>query len=245
MKPSKRYKVLIAAAGQGTRSGLSYPKTLFSIAGQPILLRLLNTLAPYDEFPSIIVSPNGNEQIKACLQAQNLPAELIEQPSPKGMGDAVLQIEQSQYLDDCDDVILVWGDIAFLQSSTVETLLHHHEHDKNHLSIATKMVEKAYTRVIRQTNGQLIDLLETREQNQTNLTAGERDIGLFVFKKDVILKSLKQEHPQKYGKTTAEHGFLYLVNLLVSQGYRVGAYPCASPLDLVSFNQKDDIKDYI
>ena len=31
-------KVLIAAAGLGSRSGLNYPKTLFSVKGKPILI---------------------------------------------------------------------------------------------------------------------------------------------------------------------------------------------------------------
>ena len=238
-------KVLIAAAGQGTRSGLAYPKTLFPIKGKPLLIRLLNTLAPYDVMPMIIVSPNGREQIEGCLQAHSLQAELIEQSSPKGMGDAVLKMQYSRYFNDFDDVILVWGDTVFLQGSTVENLLFHHYQDQNHFSFATRYVEKAYTKVIRHSQGQVLELIETREQEDEDLCEGERDIGLFIFKKELILASLQQEYPLKIGKKTQEHGFLYLVKLLVSKGFKVGAYPCASAIDLVSFNQKDDIKDYI
>lgn len=242
---SRRLKVLIAAAGQGSRSGLSYPKTLFPIEGQAILLRLMNTLTVYDVCPTIIVSPKGREPIQHCLQAAGFQAELIEQASPKGMGDAVLQLRYSCYFDDFDDVMLVWGDIAFLQASTVEKLFFYHYRDQNHLSIASRYVEKAYTQVIRNPQGQVLELIESREQGASNLSAGERDMGLFIFKKEMVLSCLQQEHPKKFGKTTHEHGFLYLVELLVSQGHQVGAYPCATALDLVSFNQKDDIKDYI
>jgi len=245
MNQTKRLKVLIAAAGQGSRSGLTYPKTLFPIEGQAILLRLLNTLAPYDTSPMIIVSPSGFKSIEDCLQSHSFQAELIEQATPKGMGDAVLQMQYSKYFANFDDVILVWGDIAFLQASTLEILVFHHYQDQNHLSIATRYVEKAYTKVIRHPQGQVLELIETREQDTMDLIAGEQDMGLFIFKKELVLSCLSQEHPKKYGKTTHEHGFLYLVGLLVAQGYRVGAYPCATALDLVSFNQKDDIKDYI
>ena len=56
--------VLIAAAGKGSRSGLSYPKTLYSIKGIPIIVRQLEVFSKYDFSPTLIVSPSGKNQIK-------------------------------------------------------------------------------------------------------------------------------------------------------------------------------------
>lgn len=241
----KNFSVVIAAAGRGSRSGLSYPKTLFPIQGKPILVHLFATLKFYDPSPIIIVSPEGLAPITSCLAENELSAELVIQESPKGMGDAVLQIQKSKKIAQLDDVILVWGDIPFLQKTTVDNLITNHLSNNNHFSIATILVEKAYTRVLRDAQNNVLCIEETRQSNHDLLSAGERDIGLFIFNQKVILELLKKDCPNKYSKYTQEHGFLYLVELALSNGYKVGAYPCAHHLDLISLNRKEDVKDFI
>ena len=90
-------RVVIAAAGQGTRSGLSYPKTLFKIRNTPIIVRICKALSQYDKNPSIIVAPNWKKEIQNTLIQHEIDAELINQSKPLGMGDALLQYENSQF----------------------------------------------------------------------------------------------------------------------------------------------------
>lgn len=59
-----RIRVLVAAAGRGTRAGLPYPKTLYPVQGRPILLRILDLLSPYDDCPTVVVSPEGMQPIR-------------------------------------------------------------------------------------------------------------------------------------------------------------------------------------
>ena len=240
-----QWSVVIAAAGKGSRSGLDYPKTLFPIQGQPILVHLYQTIVKYDKNPKIIVSPKGWRPIANCLNKYQFSAELIEQPIPKGMGDAVLQIQKSAFFSEMKEIILVWGDIPFLQPETLNFLIQQHLLHQNDLSIATAFVEKAYTRVLRNERGEVLLVEETRQMQNPTLSQGERDVGLFIFKKDTLFPLLKEESPLRFGRLNQEHGFLYLVELAVSKGYKVGAYPCATHLDLISFNQKDDIKEYL
>src|SRR4051812_28383440 len=83
-------RVLIAAAGTGSRAGLPYPKTLHEVLGKPILVRLIETLKPIDPEPTVIVSPTGRAEVERSLAEHGLTASLVEQPDPTGMGDAVL-----------------------------------------------------------------------------------------------------------------------------------------------------------
>ena len=59
--------VLIAAAGKGTRAKLPYPKTLYKINGEEILLKILNATKVFDSKQTIITSPKGKEQIQNFL----------------------------------------------------------------------------------------------------------------------------------------------------------------------------------
>ena len=91
-----KLRALVAAAGRGTRSGLTYPKTLFPIQGVPILIRIARLLQPYDGRPAVIVSPEGNDLVARCLDDHAIAAEIITQPEPRGMGNAVLRLKESR-----------------------------------------------------------------------------------------------------------------------------------------------------
>ena len=237
--------VLIAAAGVGSRAGLPYPKTLFPIKGKPILVRLAELLAPYDAEPTVIVNEGGKEQIKQCLLKNNIQAELVLQSMPLGMGDAVLCIDNSEEFTNSEHVLLVWGDIPFLKQETVETMIHHHLEQDSDFTFASRVVDEAYTVILRDKSGNVTHLIETREEGITDLGPGERDIGLFIFRRALTLQTLREELPNKWGKSTGEHGFLYIIEHLAAKGLQVEALPIAQEIELVSLNNLEDASPYL
>jgi bifunctional UDP-N-acetylglucosamine pyrophosphorylase/glucosamine-1-phosphate N-acetyltransferase len=240
-----KLRALVAAAGRGTRAGLAYPKTLFPIQGKPILVRIFELLAPYDNNPTLIVSPAGESPIRQCLVDNALTASLVLQPEPRGMGDAVLRFTESPAFDGAEHLLLIWGDIPFIQPETVDAIVSAHEIQENDLTFATRLVDAAYTVVTRGASGEVFRVTETREDGVGQLQAGERDIGLFVFRKAMVLNLLREDLAGKFGKTTGEHGFLYIIGHLVARGHRVMALPIANDLDLISLNSMKDIDAYL
>ena len=238
-------RALVAAAGLGTRSGLPYPKTLFQIHNKPILAHIVDLLAPYDAHPTVIVSPDGESPIRQCLASYGFAAQLVVQPEPRGMGDAVLRYEHSPAFAEAEHVLLVWGDIPFIQPATVAVMVGTHLMDDNDFTFATRRVNSAYTVVSRNFDGQVIGVTETREQGLAEPQPGERDIGLFVFRKTIVIDALSEDLGGKWGQSTGEHGFLYIIRHLVERGLRVVALPIATELDLVSLNSLKDIDAYL
>jgi bifunctional N-acetylglucosamine-1-phosphate-uridyltransferase/glucosamine-1-phosphate-acetyltransferase GlmU-like protein len=233
-------RALIAAAGTGSRAGLPYPKTLHEVLGKPILVRLLETLRPIDGEPTVIVSPAGRGDIQACLAAHRVAASLVEQAAPTGMGDAVLCFRDAPAFAEAEHVLLVWGDIPLLERSTVEALVSTHLEHGNDYTFATRQVDDAYTIVERAADGRVTALVETREAG-LEPRRGERDIGLFVFRRDVVFDLLAAELPGARGRATGEHGFLYLVRHLAERGCKVEALPIATERDLISLNRLSDL----
>ncbi len=115
----------------------------------------------------------------------------------------------------------------------------------NHFTFATRQAESAYTLVLRDPAGQVTRVIETREEGGGQTRPGERDIGLFVFRKTAVLNMLREELSGKWGRSTGEHGFLYIVEHMVSRGLRVAALPVATELDLVSLNSIEDVEAYL
>ena len=234
-------RVLIAAAGRGTRSGLPYPKTLYPVNGVPILLRILSLLAPYDSTPTVIVSPAGEQPIDRCLRAADVKAHIVIQPQPLGMGDAVLRFYASPAFVHAEHVLLIWGDLPYVSPETVAQISHTHFEHKNDFTFATRQVESAYTTVLRDNSGQVLEVLETREQGGSEAQPGERDIGLFVFRKAAAFPILSEDLSGKFGSSTGEHGFLYLIRHLVRLGFKVEALKVATESDLISLNRLEDL----
>ena len=120
-----------------------------------------------------------------------------------------------------------------------------HLQHQNDFTFATRVVEDAYTVLSRDQHGGVLGVFETRELGVVSKSKAERDIGLFIFRKDVVFDVLQEDLPGKYGKTTEEHGFLYVIEHLVNKNYRVEALPVATELDLVSLNSLSDLHDYL
>jgi bifunctional N-acetylglucosamine-1-phosphate-uridyltransferase/glucosamine-1-phosphate-acetyltransferase GlmU-like protein len=237
--------VLIAAGGMGSRSGLEYPKTLYVVNGKPILHRLHSLFHNYDQCPKIIVSPKGKSPIKEFLRLNSLDAELIIQKDPKGMGDAVLQSRQSINIsNNCEHIILSWSDIPFLSKNTLNFLVKNHLESQNDFSFITADAIKPYTFVERNSDNELCRVIETREMSKEVAipSYGERDIGLFMFKKNIVFNTLLSNSKNKFGKVTGEHGFLYVIEEILKLGGKVNGYKIAKKQELLSFNTADDLK---
>ena len=97
----------------------------------------------------------------------------------------------------------------------------------------------------RDTLGHVTGVVETRAQGISVPEAGERDIGLFIFRKAVVLDTLREDLSNKWSKSTGEHGFLYIIEHLAARGFRIEALPVATELELVSLNNLKDVDAYV
>ncbi|HEX8553366.1 MAG TPA: NTP transferase domain-containing protein [Sphingomonas sp.] len=233
-------RALIPAAGTGSRAGLPYPKTLHPVEGVPILLRQLDLLRLFDPCPVVVASPAGRVPIAETLGAAGARAELVEQASPTGMGDAILCLDASIAGRNAEHVVAVWGDIPLLDPRTIAGTVERHLAAGNDFTFPTRHVEAAYTVVTRDAAGRVTALAETREAG-VEPGPGERDIGVFVFRRAPVFDLLRRRLPGALGTTTGEHGFLYIVRHLAEHGHRVEALPIATERDLISLNRLSDL----
>jgi bifunctional UDP-N-acetylglucosamine pyrophosphorylase/glucosamine-1-phosphate N-acetyltransferase len=209
--------------------------------GRPILARIMETLRPIDCRPTVVVSPAGRAAVAAVLDEQGLQADLIEQPKPSGMGDAILCFRDAPAAAGAEHLLVVWGDIPLLGRETVKAVCESHLANGNDFTFATRYVDEAYTIVVRGPDGRVTSLVETREA-QLEPKPGERDIGLFALRVEPVLAMLSERLPGAFGRATGEHGFLYIVEHLASRGFRVEALPVATDRDLVSLNRLSDLE---
>lgn len=114
------FAVIILAAGQGTRMRSDTHKVLHPIAGKPMLLHLLDTVAGMGAAQAVVVVGKGREQLEAALAGRGVATAL--QAEQKGTAHAVAQARGA--LDGFDGpVLILYGDTPFVTDETLRRML--------------------------------------------------------------------------------------------------------------------------
>ena len=114
------FSVVILAAGQGTRMRSDTHKVLHPIAGKPMLMHLLDTVAAMGAERQVVVVGKGREQLEAALAGRGVATAL--QGEQKGTAHAVQMAKAA--LDGFDGpVLILYGDTPFVTAETLQRML--------------------------------------------------------------------------------------------------------------------------
>ncbi len=120
MTSSPQFAVIVLAAGQGTRMRSDTHKVLHPIAGKPMLLHLLDTVAGMGAARQVVVVGKGREQLEIALGGRGVKTAL--QAEQKGTAHAV-QMAQGA-LDGFDgSVLILYADTPFVTAETLQRML--------------------------------------------------------------------------------------------------------------------------
>ena len=111
---------IILAAGKGTRMKSDTHKVLHPIAGRPMLLHLIDSVAALDPARTVVVVGAGREQVERAVEP--LGAETVAQTEQLGTGHAVLQAEAA-LADFTGDVLILYGDVPLVTAETLRRML--------------------------------------------------------------------------------------------------------------------------
>ncbi|WP_416909020.1 MAG: bifunctional UDP-N-acetylglucosamine diphosphorylase/glucosamine-1-phosphate N-acetyltransferase GlmU [Polymorphobacter sp.] len=110
---------IILAAGQGKRMQSALHKTLHPIAHKPMLLHILDSLAPLSPVHQIVVVGAGRSQVEAALKGR--PVRLAHQAEQLGTGHAARQAEAA--LQGFQGTVLILaGDVPLITTETLQKL---------------------------------------------------------------------------------------------------------------------------
>lgn len=230
----RRILLLIPAAGAGTRSGLNFPKSLYKIKNIPIIVRIINKLNIYSNSTSLVINKKDYKLFNNCFDKYKIPKiEYLYQNNPTGMGDAILKVKKSKNFNKIDDILLIWSDIPFISKKSIDKLIKNHYQNDNFMTLLSAKVSNPYTYIKKDLNNNVLEIEETH-YTKKKYAYGERDIGVFIFKKDLI------KHLQKKTKN-GEHNFLYVIKKLYKKSFSIKALDIASKKETISLNYLSDI----
>jgi len=154
---------IILAAGSGTRMKSDLHKVLHPIAGRPMLLHLVDTVAGLSPERSVVVVGARREQVEAAVAPHGvLTAHQAEQ---LGTGHAVAQAKDA--LSGFDgDVLILYGDVPLVTGETMRRMV-----ERLHGADAPVAVvlgfrpadPAAYGRVIADGQGRIVKMVEFKD----------------------------------------------------------------------------------
>ena len=180
VSPTTTRTVVVLAAGEGTRMRSTLPKVLHQIAGKSMLRRVLDVadaLAPIQT--CVVVAPHAHAQITATCGPDY---HYIPQHERRGTAHALMQA--LPHLDATNGhVIVLFGDTPLLRADTIAQLLS--EITQHHAILGLVSFDvptpHAYGRIIRNTAGDVIAIVEAKNCTPEQAHIRESNSGIMII----------------------------------------------------------------
>lgn len=234
-------QIVILAAGKGTRMGAQIPKVLIPLHDKPVIGHLLGEVAKVaiDTKPIIVVGFQ-NELVKQELGPEYLYALQTEQ---FGTGHAVMAARD---LVTAENFIVLYGDMPFVSSSSINKLIDLHESNIAKVSMFTAIVPNfenefehfnGFGRIIRDENSHIAKIQEFADCSDEQKQITEVNPGIYMFNSAWLWP-----HLEKIGSRNAQ-GEMYLtdiVELAIQDVQKIESLPIA-PEEIYGINTPEHL----
>ncbi len=238
-------QIVILAAGLGTRMSRPYPKTLVSILDKPIIKYLLASIAE-SEITSkpLVVVGYLREEMMRVLGDQ---VEYAIQEKPLGTGDAVKQALKK--IDPhVKNIIVLYGDHAFVKSETLKRLLKRHEETSAKISLMTltlpdfsewRSVFSHFGRIIRNQDKKIERIVEMKEATEEEKKILEVNPAYFCFDMEWLKENINKINNYNHKK---EYYLTDLVGIAMKHGQVVESVSVREPIEGIGVNTPQELE---
>jgi len=229
-------KVVILAAGKGTRMRSSLPKVLQPLAGQALLQHVVNTAHQLNAEQILTVVGHQSHLVEQAMEGQNV--DFVAQTEQLGTGHAVQQAVPE--ITDEDTVLVLYGDVPLTAKSTLDDLLELVS-DEHPLALLTINLDNptGYGRIVRDPHHAVQAIVEQKDANPEQLKIQEVNTGILAAKGAQLKSWLSQL------QSNNAQGEFYLTDIIamcVADGFAVQTTQPASEIEVLGVNDKRQLQ---
>ncbi|MCP4632248.1 MAG: NTP transferase domain-containing protein [candidate division Zixibacteria bacterium] len=171
---------IILAAGQGKRMKSDLPKVLHEIDGKPMVEYVIDSSrnAGFDKIVVVV----GHKHEMVIEKLNDLDIGFAVQYEQLGTGHAV-KCAQAHFQDFEGIVLVLAGDMPLISTATIEKLVGFHKKTEAVATVlSVNLPDPAgYGRIVRDENGNFINITEHREADAKTLKVNEVNTGVICF----------------------------------------------------------------
>lgn len=235
-------KIIILAAGKGTRMGSELPKALVSLDGRPMIIHLIESVASseVDNLPIVVVSPDNKEVISQALADYNCDYAL--QVQQLGSGHAVACARQKISVD-TDNVMVLYCDHPFVTASSIRKF------GKFITDAVTIMPTELsnydgwhqnffhWGRIVRDDKNGVKKITEFKDASPEEIKITEVNPGFMCFNNKWLWDNIDFINNNNGSK---EYYLTSLVEMAFKQGYKIGTINI-EPREAMGINSKEEL----
>jgi bifunctional UDP-N-acetylglucosamine pyrophosphorylase/glucosamine-1-phosphate N-acetyltransferase len=231
MSRHRPLSAVVMAAGEGTRMKSARPKPLHVLCGRPMLLHVLDALAPLPLERAVVVVGHGAESVTKTLLEEGPPdlnIDFVDQRAQRGTGDAAsvaLTVFPDDEIDD-GDVIVLPGDTPLIRPETLAALVttHREEDAACTVLVARRAEPDGYGIVIRGRDDRVTAIVDEPWTHDLDgdeagaLGPVEVNTSIYCFRRSLLAPALRRLSPEN---AQGEYFLSYVVAVLPDAGHMV------------------------
>jgi len=198
-------RLIILAAGKGTRMKSQLPKVLHRLAGKPLLSHVIDTGMSLNPIGVTVVIGHGADEVRATIKQ---PVQWAEQQEQLGTAHAVMQGLDG--IDPHDTVLITYGDIPLTRAATYQKLIDAVGDRSMGLLTVNMEDPTGYGRILRADgapDGPVVGIVEQKDASAEQLQIQEVNAGVIAVRGRWLTELLA-----KIGNDNAQ-GEYYLTDL--------------------------------
>ena len=228
--------IVIMAAGKGTRMKSRHPKVLHRLAGQPLLLHVLATVAGLGAHRSWVITGHGAAAVESAIAGTG--AQAVRQIPQLGTGHAVAQV--LPHLAAQGTTLILNGDVPLIEAATARALAD--ACGGTNLALLTIVLADAtgYGRIVRGSGGAVLGIVEHKDASPAQREIREVYTGMMAAPTAALkrwIAALKNDNAQ------GEYYLTDIVAMAVAEGVPVVATRAADETEVLGVNSPLQLAD--
>jgi len=228
-------RVVILAAGKGTRMKSDLPKVLHPVCGKAMIDYVVDVARAVSSLTYVVLGHQG-ERVKAHLGSG---VNIVFQKKLLGTADAIRAVA-SRFKGYTGDVIILSGDAPLLTKETLRCLIKEHRQEKAACTFLTACLPDpaGYGRVIRDAQDSPIAIREEKDASFDEKAISEINTGIYCFNTKALLDGLKKISLNKKKK---EYYLTDVIAILASEGKKIHAFVVKDAREGLGINTHKDL----
>ncbi len=232
---NKNLKVIILAAGQGTRMKSKVPKVLHKVLDKTMLDYVIDaSLKAGAEDVCVVVGHKSmlvrkmiGDRVKYAIQKEQL-----------GTGHAVKQA--GDFIGDEGSVLVLCGDTPLIKPETIDKIFSFHSEHKNAATAVSFIKEDptGYGRIIRSAEGEFLRIVEQKDGTEEELAVKEVNSGVYIFEAKALKEALDS---LDNGNAQGEYYLTDTMELIKNTGASAGVMTAEDETEFLGVNSKLDL----
>ena len=210
---------IILAAGKGTRMKSDLPKVLHKVAGISMLEHVFRAVSEIKPAKIETIVGHKAELVEKVLTGRS---DFALQSEQLGTGHAVMMAEPALAGLDGHTLVIA-GDTPLITGESLKNLVNFHVSHKNVATILTAQADNpfGYGRIIRNTDGEVVKIVEQKDANDFEKQVKEINTGTYLFENKRLFEALKEINTDN---AQGEYYLTDVISIFRQAGEKVGAY---------------------